>query len=270
MIIEKLNGERIDLKDTSIKLLSLVKSSPSPLIVTESIDSRDGLIPIETTFGPRKLRGSFLMRSVDLLDYYLQVNEVFRLFMTNEPFYLIHKREPGKRWRVQVENEFTPNKIGVDGSFEIDFISFSPYCESVGTTLDLFTFDSDLWQIGQGLVTTDVTPMYSHNTNSFSIFNAGDVAIDPRNKDLKITFIGASNGLTITNRTAGDMWQYNGPTTAGQTIELNGIRTLKQGISVFGNTNKKLITLAPGWNDFVISGASGAFLINFDFRFLYI
>jgi hypothetical protein len=87
---------------------------------------------------------------------------------------------------------------------------------------------------------------------------------------LKITFTGASTNLTITNTTTGDIWQYTGTTQAGDTITLDGVRSLKNGVSVFGNTNRKLITIAPGWNNFTITGASGSFTISFDFRFYYV
>jgi len=87
---------------------------------------------------------------------------------------------------------------------------------------------------------------------------------------LKITFTGASSNLTITNQTTGDMWQYTGTTQAGDTITLDGVRSLKNGASIFGQTNRKLITLKSGWNDFAITGATGAFEISFDFRFYYL
>jgi Phage tail protein len=155
------------------------------------------------------------------------------------------------------------------GRFDVEFTTLSPFAESIGTTLDPFTFDAELWQIGQGLTAEDGI-VYTHSTSSFRIYNAGDVTIDPRVLPLKITFTGASTNLKITNTTTGDMWQYTGTTQAGDTITLDGVRSLKNGVSIFSATNRKLITIASGWNDFTITGASGSFTISFDFRFYYI
>src|SRR5690554_7861270 len=94
--------------------------------------------------------------------------------------------------------------------------------------------------------------------------------IYPRVHDIKITFKGASDGLSITNTTTGDVFVHNGQTNANDTIELEGIRMLKNGESIFRDTNHRLITLETGYNDFVINGATeGEFEIIFEFRFYY-
>lgn len=126
------------------------------------------------------------------------------------------------------------------------FSSPSPYAESVKST------------------------SYTFTTTTFRVFNAGDIDIDPRVLPLKITFTGASTNLTITNQTTGDTWQYTGTTQTGDTITLDGVRSLKNGASIFRNTNRKLITIKPGWNKFIIEGTTGAFTISFDFRFYYL
>lgn len=268
MIIEKLDETIIETEEYGIKLLTYSISSPSPRVVTEEIENRDGHVELGTTFGGRKIRASFFMRSYDMLDYTLLRNEVFRLFMTKELFYL-HDPKQKKRWLVRAANEFDIEKISpTGGKFEIEFISPSPYAESIGTTLDPLTFDAELWQIGQGLVGDDL--IYRHITSSFRIYNAGDVTVDPRCFPLVISFKGASTNLKIKNNTTGDEWEYSGTTAAGDTIELNGIRSLKNGSSILSQTNRKLINLVPGWNDFTLTGATNPFEISFDFRFYYL
>jgi phage-related protein len=268
MIIERLNGTIIDTEQYGIKLLTHSISSPSPRVVTEEIEGRDGYIEIGTTYDGRKIRASFFMRAFDKEDYPLLRNEVFRIFATKELFYF-HEPDQKRRWLVR-SNGFDLERFSPrGGTFEIEFSSPSPYAESIGTTLDPFTFDAELWQIGQGLIESDDLK-YVHNTASFRIYNAGDIDIDPRVLPLKITFTGASTNLTITNQTTGDIWTYNGTTQLGDTITLDGIRSLKNGASIFGQTNRKLITLKSGWNDFTVTGATGAFTISFDFRFYYL
>jgi phage-related protein len=267
MIIEKLDGTIIETEEYGIKLLTHSISSPSPRVVSEEIEGRDGYIEIDTTYDGRKIRASFFMYAFDKYDYPLLRNEVFRIFATKELFYF-HEPNQKRRWLVRASGfdieRFSPR----GGTFEIEFSSPSPYAESIGTTLDPFTFDAELWQIGQGLEADNLK--YVHNTTSFKIFNAGDITVDPRIYPLKITYTGASTNLTITNQTTGDIWQYTGTSQAGDMITLDGIRSIKNGLSIFRDTNRKLITIVPGWNDFTITGASGSFTISFDFRFYYL
>ncbi|MCG6184237.1 phage tail family protein [Anoxybacillus sp. LAT_38] len=117
---------------------------------------------------------------------------------------------------------------------------------------------------------TEKTTYWIDNQTSFSIYNAGDKTIDPRELPLTITFRGESANLTIINKTTGDTWQYTGTTVKSDFLVLDGIRSLKNGVSIFSDTNRKLITLVPGWNDFTITGASGYFEITFNFRFYYL
>lgn len=268
MIIEKLDGTIIETEQYGIKLLTHSISSPSVRVVTEEIDGRDGYIEIDTTYDGRKIRASFFMHAVDRHDFPLLRNEVFRIFATKELFYF-HEPNQKRRWLVRANNFEIEKFPPIYGRFEVEFTAPNPYAESIGTTLDPFTFDVELWQIGQGLIEADDLK-YVHNTPSFRIYNAGDIDIDPRVLPLKIEFTGASANLTITNATTGDTWQYTGTTQAGDTITLDGVRSLKNGTSIFGSTNRKLITIVPGWNDFTITGATGAFTITFDFRFYYL
>jgi phage-related protein len=267
--VQRKDGTLYDLKQLGIRTKDFIVSAPSLRHVTEEIEGRDGSIDLATTEGPRTITCTFRMQAVDTQDYPLLRNEVFRLFRSKESFYLIDRREPAKRWEVKCQDAYDIEQRFVYGDFTVTFVCFKGYAESIGSTLDPLTFDSELWQIGQGLAVDD-DMIYVHSTPSFKIYNAGDVMIDPRVLPLKITFTGASTNLTITNTTTGDTWQYTGTTTANDTITLDGIRSFKNGLSIFGNTNRKLITIAPGWNDFTITGATGAFTISFDFRFYYI
>ncbi|EZP77631.1 glycoside Hydrolase Family 73 [Parageobacillus genomosp. 1] len=267
--IQRKDGTLYDLQQLGIRTKDFVVSAPSLHHNTEEIENRDGVIDLGTTEGARTITCTFRMQAVDMQDYPLLQNEIFKLFRSKEAFYLIDRREPMKRWEVKCQDAYDIDQRYVYGDFTVTFVCFKGYAESVGTTLDPFTFDSELWQIGQGLTLEDDL-VYTHNTSNFRIYNAGDVTVDPRVLPLKITFTGASTNLKITNTTTGDMWQYTGTTQAGDTITLDGVRSLKNSVSIFSATNRKLITIASGWNDFTITGASGSFTISFDFRFYYI
>ncbi|MDQ1003961.1 phage-related protein [Neobacillus niacini] len=260
------DGTIYDLSNLGIKTLDFIVSSPEYRTQYEEIDGADGVIDLGTTIGARILTGKFQFTAHDLLDYPLLRNEIFRIFSSKESFYLIDERESGKRWEVKCNTVFKPEQILHYGFFDLDFICGKGYAESIGTTLDPLTFDSELWQTGQGL-TLDET-MYTHSTSTFQIYNAADgVTIDPRTIPLTIAFQGASTNLKIKNVTNGDEWAYTGTSNIGDEIKLDGIRSTKNGLTIFRNTNHKIITLAPGYNDFQLTGTSGSFTISFAFRF---
>ncbi|MFD1203745.1 phage tail family protein [Sporosarcina contaminans] len=264
--IETLDGTKYDLKHFGIIPLTFTVDSPIPRHYKEDVEGREGHIDLGTTFEGRTMRCTFMLKAKDKFDYVLLRNEVFRLFDARQHFYIIDKYEPRKRWLVKTAEMYTPEKATIRvGRLEIQFQSPSPYAESYGTTLDPFTFTDEKWQVGQGVISEDL--VYAHNTTTFRIYNGSDIEIDPREIPLKIKYQGASNKLKIRNNTTGDEWQFNGTSTVNDTIILDGIRSLKNGLTIFGQTNRKLITLEKGWNDFTLSGASGSFLISFDFRF---
>lgn len=266
MIITKKDGTVLNVSEFNTKVLKYHIPSPSLIHTSESIEGRDGDIFIDSHYQNRIISVEAFYESADLTDYYLLKSELYRLFARKEPFYVSFRREPGKRWYVRLNTPFEPKRASMfAGSFELEFIADSPFAESVGTTLNPFTFDAELWQFGQGVVPEDL--VYTHSTNLFSIYNGSDIAIDPRQLPLKIEFIGASDNLTIRNLTSGDEWRHTGSSVAGDVIVLDGIRSMKNNVSIFGQTNKKLVSLHSGWNDFEIVGPIGSFSISFDFRF---
>lgn len=266
IFVETLEGVRYDLARIGLTPLTFDVDSLSPWLHAGEIEGRNGHLDLGTTFEGRTMKASFLLKANDIYDYYLLRNEVFALFDARTTFFLINQYEPKRRWKVKTSSSFTPERISPDlGYLEVTFVSASSFCESYGTTLAPFTFDAELWQVGQGVISEDL--VYAHNTTTFRIYNGSDIDIDPREIPLKIKYQGASSNLKIKNTTTGDEWAYTGSSSINDTILLDGIRSLKNNLTIFGQTNRKLITLKKGWNDFTLTGASGSFLISFDFRF---
>jgi hypothetical protein len=257
LTIQRLNGASYSLSDYGIKTLDFQVDAPSPRVDSETIEGRDGYVDLGATYDAREMRGSFFMSVPIDTDYVSLRNEVFRIFAGREKFYVIDSREPDKRWFVR-SNGFSVEQLKANkAQFDVEFTSAWPYAESIVTSL----------KTTNAIITGGRTVKYAHNTATFEIFNDSDVAIDPRKVPLIITFTGASTNLSIENVTTGDKWEYTGTTAVGNEVKLDGIRSTKNGLSIFRNTNRKLITLAPGWNDFTITGANGSFEISFDFKF---
>lgn len=251
-IIER-NNQTYNLDELNIFTRDFIVSSPEYRTVTETIEGADGEIDLGTTIAPRKITVVFYFKADDLNRFPAERDEVFLLFESTEPFYIIDSRSPFEKWLVKVESPFEIEQVLKYGLFEVTFIAHSGKAESIGTTLMARTFEhlQDL-----PVTHTDYKDIYAVK---FKIYNAGDV-IDPRNVNhmLKITYKGNSENLRIKNLTTDDEWAYNGISNLEDEIVLEGIRSTKNGLSIFRQTNKRLITLEHGWNEFEIHGAPDA------------
>lgn len=284
--ITRMNGETFTLAQRGITVKDFNVSSVEIENEFETVDGRDGFVDMGASYGGRTITAPFYFKAADLLDYPLLRDDLSRIVSSKEPFYISELRRPSsvmtacngaedyheeseKRYLVRSAGAYNVEQTFRIGEGELTFVTVGlPYAESVGTTLDPLTFTAEKWQVGQGLTLEE--PKYAHSTATFRIFNAGDVAVDPRQMPLKIVYRGASSGLAIRNNTTGDVWAYGGTSGTSDQLTLDGVRSLKNGASVFKDTNKRLITIAPGWNDFTLTGATGSFLISFEHRFYYL
>lgn len=260
-----LAGNVIPLEEYALKGLRLIIHSPSYSVTQETISGGSGAITLGKDLQPRPLEAEFLVTAEDYSDSLILRDALYSLFSKGNTFYIGEEYQPGKRWLVECTEPWAPERINpVNLLMNIPLRCNSGMAESIGTTQDPFTFDAELWQTGQGLTLDEVD--YTHTSPIFNIYNAG-IKIDPRYMELVITYKGASTNLSIKNETTGDEWKYTGTSYAGDTLKLDGVRSEKNGLSIFRDTNQRLITLAEGWNGFRLTGTSGSFEIRFSFRF---
>lgn len=245
-------------------------SIPSPVWETDFqyTGNQMGVLPTERRIKERPITVRFILRADDFSDSLLLRDEFYRLITREDYFYLQESRQTGKRWKVIFNGMTEPTRHNqLWYTVDVELIAFVGVSESIGTTLTPLEYDVNKWQFGQGLTFED--KKYIHSENVFTIYNAGDISIDPRKVDLEITFIGNSNNLKIINHTNDTVWQYNGSTTKSDKIAIKGIESFKNNASIFSQTNKKLITLVKGNNEIEIQGATD-FTISFDFNFYYL
>ena len=82
--------------------------------------------------------------------------------------------------------------------------------------------------------------------------------------DLKIAIDGINGPYELNNETTGDVFKYTG-SNSGKLL-LDGPSVTLGGLQAFRDSNKRYITLAPGWNTFTQTQARE---VKFDFRFYY-
>ena len=240
-------GEEINLDSLGLVGLKLEIPSPSYRKITEVLDGRPGVVVIENILDSRPLVASFMVTADNYDDSLKSRNQLYELIGNGQTFYVAEARQPTKRWKVYADG-WVPERINVRTSiFDVPLLAESGTSESISIIEKSF------------------------NANNFSFKNEGNIIINPNfHSETEIEFTGASTNLIIRNLTTGDEWSWTGDTADGDKILLKGVRSLKNDVSIFGQTNKKLITMDPGWNDFEIVGATGVFQIAIKTRFYFL
>ena len=112
--------------------------------------------------------------------------------------------------------------------------------------------------------------MYTPSTsNAFSVYNAGNVAVEPESAQLyiQLNYATSDGNLKMTNKTTGETFEYY-RSVSRRHIVLNGMVMTESGFNRFRNSNRQFISLAPGVNEFEITGATFD-EIFFRFKYLY-
>lgn len=240
-------GRKIDTEALGLLGLRLQIPSPSYKTLSQDIDGRIGITITDRILQSRKLVAEFLTMAEDYRDSLSLRNTMYRLLGDEKYFFISESEMPDRRWKVYAD-EWTPERRSIKvHTFQIPLVCEGGFSESIRP-------------IGR-----------SYATSSFRFNNEGDLTIDPRvHSEMKIEFSGASSDLRIRNNTTGEEWSWTGTTISTDTISLTGIKSLKNGASIFGQTNKKLLTIVPGWNDIQLFGTSGSITVSVNTRFYYL
>lgn len=271
LTIQRLDGSTQTNHDIDFAVDDIQVSLPTMSNTTETIAGRHGNIDLGSTLDPREVFVTGYFKSYDKDSFKMYRDRIAKLFVSTEAFYLIDSRQPWKRWLVKQDGSWEANRIRFHnvGEVEATFTTMGlPYATSAATSLQPRIWQDNGWFWGSGIEWSNEDFVY--DTTTFVVPNWGDVAVNPRFMDLIIRFNGQSSNLRIRNLTTGNDWRYTGTTVSTDQIVIDGIRSTKNGTSIIRNTNKQLITLAPGNNSFQIDGVIGSSSIIFEFRFAYL
>jgi len=262
--------ETIRMSDIGIYVEFFDIDAPETEIMSQTTEMIDGSKFMGARYRERKMKAglNFLTDQFGLWDFYR--NRLFRAIKSKQPFFIVRDLEQGKRWTVICENGFSVERDAVRGFASIDFISFSPYAESLVETSANFVFNNNkTLQFDMGLVNSERLK-YKHTTNRFTIYNAGDVTIDPRQHYFIVRMhVNSNASWSIVNHTTKDNLTIKKQVTPSDLVAINGHYVGVNNIRITRDTNFGVITLLPGDNDIEISGA-GVTDIEFYFRFLYL
>lgn len=232
----------------------------------------DGSIFNYATFDKSEVNANFILHFSDYYDFKLAQHDIYKLFMNKELIRIRTNAEPAIVKFVRAGNfEIKPWRDGAkDAMFTIPFENPSGYKYSYLTSDNPYLYETEGWQIGMNLPNGgDMN--YHFNSFEMSVFNAGDLPVDPyyNRSQLKIMtkFDGAY--LQLTNKTNGTSWKYNNKSNGKEDIVLDGINTYLNGAPASSSTDYGNLVLEPGWNHIVAKGAT-TIDVTFSFPFIYI
>ena len=295
--IVKQNGQSFRLSDYGV-VQDFVVHSIDRSVVRDPIEGRAGLQDYGVEIGDRTIEVPMIFKAADLHDYAHLRDELYGLLDDSEPFYIREMRRPkslqydfvdfgqkpkweaqtdneyvnGKQYKVRLNSTLTPEQRSLSGEVSIEFVTSGlPYAESIYTTLELH--DSGYAHSAEkyGLVDNidDEKIKYRFTENNFTVYNAGNVTVEPESMELVIQISNASTQgtLSLKNLTTGEEFRLT-KSLSERHISLRGMNILDGTVNTFRDSNRRLISLVPGDNQFEITGATFS-QVWFDFRFLY-
>ena len=241
---------------------------------TETIEGRNGIVDYGTNYVDRSVELSMWINSSDTTDYRLLRNELYALFDTGNAFYIEETRVPSRVLKVAVDESFIPDRLTIrNASVDVTCRTLdSVFWESKYTTLELHDSGYSATEEKYGLVDNidDEKVKYRFTSNNFTVYNAGNVTVDPESMYLRIiaTYVESSGDFTIRNNTTGDEFVLKRASNGNHVRLIGMVISLGAITNIFRDTNRRFISLAPGDNEFeILNGTFGE--IRFDFKYLY-
>lgn len=242
------DGKVFDLYDYGIVTRDFIVSSPSYSRDFAYIEGRRGVIEEDLQTEPRDITIAFWMKATDNLGEFVDLRDfVFNVFGTGKPVHVIDTRRPEKRWKVILESPFQIEQERSYGFFEVSLYAIEGVSESVNVV------EREFYE------------------TEFTFRNEGNTSIDMRNVlEAEVIVRGSGSELIIENETTGDIWEYEKPFDESDEIMLKGVSSFKNGESIFIDTNKRILSFAPGANKMSIRGTSGDIEVIFKTRWYFL
>lgn len=243
LLIKHKNGREFDTEAMGLKI---VKFHIPPLQVeylTEKAEQGTGSSMVGYTVNARSLTLTFDF-------YYKNVDELRRMesdlsimFLPLQEIIVVDSVQPWKQYVVTPLPFTLDEGNGVRARVDVELVLQSGLAESINTFQEIFTISQD------------------NSTIEFN--NTGTYEIDQRDgAEMSITFRGVSSGLIIENLTTGEVWSTSELTTESDTLVIKEYTAFLNGVNIFPQTNKRVITFAVGSNMLRIKNATGTLTID--------
>ena len=242
-----------------VRPLDLLVSSIEKERKEQSIDGLPGVVDYGFNYKGREVKMNFMTEHYhDTFDHRLQRDEIYNLFDEYPFLYVSDDTVPSRVLKITIDGSFTPERYGYwYSTFEVDArITGLPFWQTKYTTQDIqndgYSAIVERYGTADG-INVDYLP-YKFTTNEFSVWNGGNVTIDPRNMILNInlTNVTTTGNLTIENVTTGEKFIYK-EAISKKSLNLNQTKVLIGTTNKLRDTNRKFISLIKGKNDIKIT-----------------
>ena len=190
-------------------------------------------------------------------DQKLLKSELYAMLDSQPYFYVSDDRLPTRVLKLAVDEPYLPDRINGSNISTLEFkcqIIGLPFWRTKYTTQDIQNsgYSALVEKYGMADGININLPNYSFTDSTFSVWNGGNVTIDPRNMPLFIKMFYVKGTSTITNKTTGEIFKITEDWNNNH-LTINGTKVIKStSVNALRSTNRKFITLVPGKNEIEI------------------
>ncbi|MDW4174576.1 phage tail family protein [Staphylococcus saprophyticus] len=257
-----------------VRPLDLLVSSIEKERKEQQIDGVPGVVDYGYNYKGREVKMNFMTEHYHgTFDHRLQRDEIYNLFDEYPFLYVSDDTVPSRMLKITVDGSFTPERYGYwYSTFEVDArITGLPFWRTKYTTQEIessgYSAIVEKYGLADGIHLDH--SKYRFDKKEFTVWNGGNVTIDPRNMDLKIRIAyGTSNGtVRVDNLTTGEFITFSRP-VVNDHLDFFGTKVLLGATNRLRDSNRKFISLVPGENKIKISNIDFRFC-TFDFPYYY-
>lgn len=258
-----------------VKPLDFFVSSIEKERYTETIKGIPGTIDYGFDYKERSdCSLTFFLRHYHGEHDYLLLESEINAFLDSQPFFYVSRNNlPTRVLKVTVDSSYKTERIlgSMYATLEVPVtITGLPFWRTKYTTQDIqnsgYSALVEKYGMADGININLLN--YSFTDSTFSVWNGGNVTIDPRNMPLFIKIFYVKGTGTITNKTTGEIFKITEDWNNNH-LTINGTKVIKAtSINALRSTNRKFITLVPGKNEIEIKDLNFK-KVEFDFPYYF-
>lgn len=245
-----------------VRPLDLLVSSIEKERKEQQIDGVPGVVDYGYNYKGREVKMNFMTEHYHgTFDHRLQRDEIYNLFDSYHYLYVSDNTVPSRVLKITIDGSFTPERYGYwYSTFEVDArITGLPFWRTKYTTQEIessgYSAIVDKYGTADGINVDYLN--YKFNYDEFTIWNGGNVTVDPRNMYLKLnlTNVTTTGNLTVENVTTGEKFIYK-QAISKKNLSIDGTKVLIGTSNKLRDTNRKFISLVKGINKIKITNGT--------------
>lgn len=180
-----LGEQSLDSLLPQFEVLSFLAEAPAINRETITIPRRHGVIsaqhPRDVTYSSRKVTVEVYLNSKIHNNFYILRHQLYALLVKPFAYYISTDLWPNRRFLVMCDGNFSisKEKEKTHAVFSVEFTNITGMAESKHSTKTAQNQSGENWNIGMNLQSDDNLVYYFKNQKCFSVFNSGDVQINP-------------------------------------------------------------------------------------------